>query len=349
MQDKEEKVSFFKRIILSIKDFEKYQFFATETVGKAVKYLALLMIIFTAIISITFTYKFGVSVNNAVNYFEENINEVTYKENNLSVNSGEEIILQNEDELMPIVIINTQATEENIEKYKDEISKYENGIIILSNKVIYKNEMLSQSMEYKYEDIAQNYNINEFNKEDVLSLIKSINQINLYISFFIVVFLYMFIIYFTSTLIDVVMLGVLGFIFARIVGIKLRYKATFNMGVYALTLPIILNLIYIVVNAFTGFTIQYFQWMYTTISYIYMIVAILMIKADLINKQAELMKIVEEQEKVREELKEQERKKEEEKKKEPKDTKEPEEKKENKKEDKKQKDGNVGDEGLAPQ
>ena len=349
MQDKEEKINFFKRVIISIKDFEKYQFFAAETVGKAIKYLALLMVIFTVVISAIFTYKFSVSINNAINYFEENISEVSYKENYLSVNSGEEIILKNEKEVMPIVIINTNATQENIEKYKDELNRYENGIIILNDRIIYKNVMLSQNMEYTYENIANNYNISEFNKQDITNLIQTVNQINLYISFFIVVFIYMFIIYFTSTLIDVVIIGVLGFIFARIVSVKLRYKATFNMGAYALTLPIILNLIYIVVNAFTGFTIEYFQWMYTTISYIYMIVAILMIKADLINRQAELMKIVEEQEKVKQEIEEQERKKEEEKKKEPKDTKEPEEKKEEKKEDKKQKDGNVGDEGLAPQ
>ena len=74
------------------------------------------------------------------------------------------------------------------------------------------------------------------------------------------------------------------------------------MGVHALTLPIILNILYIILNAFTGYTIKYFQIMYTAISYIYMVAAILIIKSDYIKRQMELDKLKSEQEKVRAEL-----------------------------------------------
>ena len=67
-----------------------------------------------------------------------------------------------------------------------------------------------------------------------------------------------------------------------------------------------MHLIYIIVNLFTGFRINNFQFMYNTISYIYVIVAILMIKTDFIQRQIELMKLAEEQEKVREEIRKQE-------------------------------------------
>lgn len=204
---------------------------------------------------------------------------------------------------------------------------------MLNDRIIYKNQLLSQNIEYMYKDIASTYNVSEFNKEDVLGFISNVNNMNLYVSFFFVTTIYMFILYFTSTLVDAVMVGVLGYIVARIIGMKIRFKAVFNMGVYSLTLPIILNLIYIVVNMFTGFEVRYFQWMYTTISYIYMIVALLMIKTDLINRQAELMKIVEEQEKVKKEIEEQERKKKEEEKKDTKDDDNKEEKKDKKKKD----------------
>lgn len=172
--------------------------------------------------------------------------------------------------------------------------------------------MLSKELEYLYKDIGNIYGISEFGKEDILKFIDNNNNITLYINFFIISTIYMFLLYFISTILDVIMLAILGAIVSRIMGIKIRFKATFNMGVYALTLPIILNLIYIIVNSFTGFEVRYFNWMYTTISYIYMIVAILMIKADFINKQAELMKIIEEQEKVRQEIQERENKKKEE-------------------------------------
>lgn len=255
------------------------------------------------------------------------------------------MIIESGEEVVPIVIINTMATEEQENEYKNKLEQYENGIILLNDRIIYKNEMLNQNIEYKYQDIADTYQITEFTKEEISDFIANFDMTRLYSSFFFIITIYMFILYFTSTLVDAFMLAVLGFIVARIIGIKIKFKASFNMGVYALTLPIILNLIYIVVNAFTGFYVKYFQWMYTTISYIYMIVAILIIKTDLINKQIELMKIIEEQEKVKKELEEKEKNKEEEQKKEPKDTKEPEEKNKNDKE----KDDGVGDNGLAPQ
>ena len=201
-------------------------------------------------------------------------------------------------------------------------------------------------MEYKYQDIATAYGITEFNKQDVLNFINNTNTVNLYVTFFIVIAIYMFIVYFTSTLLDALAVAILGYLFARVVRISVKFSANFNMAIHALTLPIILNAIYIVVNVFTGFEVKYFQWMYATISYIYIIIAILMIKTDLINRQIELQKIYEEQEKVKKELEEQRQKEEEEKKqenKEPKEEKKPEEKKKDKKKDE------VGDSGLAPQ
>lgn len=224
-----------------------------------------------------------------------------------------------------------------------KINNYSTGMIILKDKVLYKNYIVVYNLEYK--DIAKNYNTQNFNKDDFINFIDKINKIGFYAILYIVITIYTFVIYFTSTIVDAVMLAVLGFLFARIMGIGIRFKATFNMGVYALTLPVILNLIYVVVNAFTGFEVRYFQWMYTTISYIYMILAILMIKTDLITKQAELMKIVEEQEKVREEIKmREEQKKEEEEKNQNKDNKDNKEDKEETKPKKKSKkeDNNIG-------
>lgn len=342
--------NFIDRVITSIKDFEEYSIFAVEKTCKAIGYLALLILIFAIIIAVAFTYKFSVSVNKGIDYFKMNINDVSFKDDNLSVNSGKEAKFINTEELLPIIIINTNANTEQEEEYKTELSKYENGILILKDRFIYKNEMLSQNIEYSYKDIASVYGVSEFDKEDVLTFIANVNNMNLYISFFIIIVIYMFIIYFASTLMDAVMVAILGFIFSRILGIKLRFKATFNMGIYALTLPILLNMIYIVVNSVIGLEIKYFGWMYTTISYIYMIVAILMIKTDLINKQVELMKIIEEQEKVKREIEENERRKEDEKKKEPKDGEDKEEEKEKEQKKKEEKKNGVGDtSGLTPQ
>jgi len=86
--------------------------------------------------------------------------------------------------------------------------------------------------------------------------------------------------------------------------LRLRYKATFSLGAHAITLPVILNLIYVIINTYTGFTINNFQWMYTSISYIYVVVAILMIKTEIINQRIQLIKLQEIQAQVAKEAEE---------------------------------------------
>jgi len=76
------------------------------------------------------------------------------------------------------------------------------------------------------------------------------------------------------------------------------------MAFYALTLSIILNIIYLAVNILTGFTITYFGIGYNLISYIYLVTAILIIKSDLIKQQMELMRIIEVQKQVKKDFEE---------------------------------------------
>ena len=65
------------------------------------------------------------------------------------------------------------------------------------------------------------------------------------------------------------------------------------MAVYAVTLPTILNIIYLIVNAFYNYTINYFDIMYMLVASIYVIAAVFMIKSEFNKKQGEVQKIVE--------------------------------------------------------
>ena len=86
-EENTKKMNFCQRVITSIKDFDKYQIFAVEKSGVAIKYLVILVIIFSLIGAITFTIKFANYINGGIKYFEENINEVSYKDGSLSINS----------------------------------------------------------------------------------------------------------------------------------------------------------------------------------------------------------------------------------------------------------------------
>lgn len=83
----EKNMNFFNRVITSIKDFEKYAIFATEKTKKAICYLALIMFIFSLVISSTFTYKFFGYISKGITYFKDNINQITFENDNISINS----------------------------------------------------------------------------------------------------------------------------------------------------------------------------------------------------------------------------------------------------------------------
>lgn len=161
----------------------------------------------------------------------------------------------------------------------------------------------------------------------------------IYAMFIIISLVYLFIIYTLEILIDVLLLSVVGYLVTKIVNVKFKYRSIFNMSIYALTLSILLYLIYTIVNIFTMFTVKYFDISYNAIAYIYMITAILTIKSDLIKQQIELQMIQKEQKKVKEENREEKEKKEEKE-----NSKKPEDK-ENKKEKKEKNNGEQAPEG----
>ena len=96
-----------------------------------------------------------------------------------------------------------------------------------------------------------------------------------------------------TTLIDVLMLSCFGLITCFAIRIKINYKAIFNMSIYALTLSLILKIIYYFITMLTSFSVKYFSLMYIAISYISLAAAIFIIKSNIIKQHLELMKIIE--------------------------------------------------------
>lgn len=123
-------------------------------------------------------------------------------------------------------------------------------------------------------------------------------MLKIYAIFAAISFVYLYIAYLIQILIDILLLSVVGYLLSKIISVRFKYKSIFNMSVYALTFSIILYMIYIIINLFTGFTVKYFEIAYNAIAYIYIITAMLMIKSDLIKQQIEVDKIVQEQKKI---------------------------------------------------
>lgn len=342
---KEEKLTFWKKLKYSITDFDKYQELAAEKVIKTIGYIAILLFVFTLVVAGIYTYKFSVTISDAKNYIDKNIESVAFEnyELNIILKSHEEATAVENEEIGISVTINTNLqSEEEMNEAIGEFTSQENGILILKDRLLIKNELMDEPITYLYKTVAEQYNINKIDKQELLDLL-SIDTIKpLLFTIFGVLFIYFYVImYLPSTLIDILILSVFGYVVSNITRIRLKYSAVYNIAAYSVTLPIILNLVYFVINAFTGFTIKYFEIMYTTVASIYIATAILMIRSDVIKKQIELTKIIEEQEKVRAELqrREEEQKEQEEKERQKQD----EEKKRKSKEKQENDEGNMGE------
>ena len=332
--ESKEKLTFLKKIKISIFDFEKYQ-----ELLKTLLYISIILIIFCLVMAGVYTYKFIIAVNDVRDYISENVDNITYENNILNVvpKNGEEITRIDNEILGIKVIINTQTNDnQKIEDSINEIKSIGNGILILKDKVLIKNELLNVPVEYSYKDVTEQYNINVLNKQEVLDLLTINTMKPVMFMFLAIMLIYLFIVYWLSTLMDIVVLSIMAHIVALISRMRLKYSAVYNIATYSLTLPMILNIIYFIINAFTGFTIKYFQVMYTTIASIYIVTAILMIRADAIKRQMQLTQIMQEQEKIREEFKRQKDKENEE------DDEEPKKDDDKKKKDKKEDDDNLG-------
>ena len=99
-----------------------------------------------------------------------------------------------------------------------------------------------------------------------------------------------------------------AYVSARICKLNLSFKQAFNIGIYALTLSIILTMFYNVAYYLFGFYTNYFKTVYMLISYVYVVAVILMIKSDLAKQYIEVEKT---QNEVHKEMIEQEKTKEE--------------------------------------
>ena len=325
-------MGFFKKVKYSICNIEKYPEMATEGIGKALTYIAKLVVILAIVLSIWTLYQTYQMIREGTTYLENQFPDFSYSDGTLTVNSEDIITIDNE-QFGRIIVDTSTDSEETINQYLNSINEYGAGALILKNRVVLKNITMVGEISYNYKESLDSINLTPFNKQDVVNYVND-GQINsLYFSIFITLFIYGFSMYFINTLWYAIIISIVGYFTMWMLKMRMRYVAVFNMTIYALTLSTILNIIYLIVNIVFNFTIEYFSIMYVTVATIYLLAAIFIIKSDLIKKQAEVMKIVEAQQIVRKELEQKEKEKEEEEKQNTEDKKEEKPKEKKKKEE----------------
>lgn len=275
--DKRTKLSFFKRFKLSLINLEQYHIVAEETIPRSIKYLLIMFLIFACITAMVTTIQSKKTLNEVTKKLE-NISDFKIENDEFSIESDEKVMIENND-LIKIRLLFDNS--EDIEKYMQNGSDKYDGteIIFTKTRLIVKSDS-EKTIEFGYDIITDKLSDKNINKEKIINFLQ--NRSELYFSIFTYVFIFIFTIYFTTGLIDVFCLALLGYIVSRMVKLPLKFFAVFSMAVSSMTLPIILNLVYLIARIFTGFEMSKFQLMYTLVSYIYIISAILILRSNII-------------------------------------------------------------------
>ena len=331
---------FFKKVWYSITKIERYPEMAAQGLGKAFSYICKVVAILAIILCLGSIYQAYQILQEGVAYLQNEFPEFSYSDGILNVNSENPIIISPEDSYVGKAIIDTKTEDEQtINQYISQIEENGDGIVVLNNRVVIKNSAVSGTISYEYDQVFNQIGITEFEKQDIINYINSSQMVNIYISLFLTIFVYSFSMYLLTTLSNAVFLAAFGYLTTLIAKIRMRFVAIFNMAVYSLTLSTILNMIYIAINIFVPFSMEYFQVMYVTVAAIYLVAAIFLLKSEYIKRQMELMKLAETEQLVRREL---EQKEEEEKEKEQREKEKQERKEKDRKDEKK--DGKRGEE-----
>lgn len=270
---KDDSLSFPKRFLMSIKDIDKYNQIGISKISKSFEYIIELLLIFSIILTITISYKANTFINQTIGFIQNELPDFTIKDNNLDINLEQPISKEiNEYIKIKIIIDNT----ENAETYAESMTNYDGNVILfLKNKIYFKYASGLEKTE-TYDELVNEYNLTDANKLGIITKIQSLDIKQISIGIFVAIFIVAVI----TTIVNVLALSLLGEIIVKLLRANINYKAVFNMSISAITFPTILSLMFFILWFTIGFAMPYLQMMYTIISYIYLIAAILIIRAD---------------------------------------------------------------------
>lgn len=304
----EMKKGFFKKIWYSIDKVEKYSELSAEGFGKAIRYLITLIVMLAIVSAGVTVFRTSKQMKQVSEYIKENAPEFKYSDGILDIDIDEPII--NENENFGKIIVDTISETEDIQnQYMDDIKKERRAVVVLKDKLILKET--ENNIVYKYGELFKELNISEFSKDDLASYLVSSVMMPLYLNLFLVLFIYALVMQAMNTIFFVIIISIFGYLTSMILRLKIRYVAVFNMAVYSITLPTLLYIIYLGVNAFVNYVVPYFEVMYMLVATIYMIAALFILKSEFNKKQGEVQKIIEVEKEIKEDMKQEENKKQE--------------------------------------
>ena len=248
----EENINFFKKVWYSITKFEKYPAMAIEGLKKGIKYLIALTAIITVFVMILTVLQMKTKVEDLAQYVQDNIPDFSYTDGKLNMQIEEAIVIKELQNIgiNRIVIDTLSETHEQKNEIEEKNSVSGTIIIFYKDEIVLKNKTDDDQtlrQPYAYSDFISSYvgdNIEKFDKTEFVNYLKSDKMLTFYARYAVAIFIYLLIVNIIVTLLEAVEIAILGLITATTARIRIRFSAIYNMAIYSLTLPIILNILY---------------------------------------------------------------------------------------------------------
>lgn len=321
MEDKKS-LNFFERIYYSIFKFDKYDIFLEEKKSIATRYILILTLLATLLISFIEVFTFIKVYDRGRNYILQNkLPEFVFQDGKLHFSEK----VENYDEQVKYYFL-ANTDDLNDEQRREILNKtidYRYSLILFEDKVVFSVNGFSTS--YNIADYSDALDISELNNQEFIEIMNSLSPIKVFGMVFGMVGISMYVAQILATFMNILLLFLSGILICRFINLALNKSAIYNITCYSITLSIVVTLIYDIFYFITNREITNMDTVYLILAYIYLIASLFIIKQEVSKQKIEIKKTiknvniekgktVEELEKEKEAAKEESKKKKEEKK-----------------------------------
>ena len=266
--DNTQKINFFKKIWYSIGKPSKYEEMGNEGVGAALKYLFTILSLFAIILAIIATVLQVSVVNDAISYLDENLPDIKFQNNKLSLENGEATILDDEkikQYFGSTIVINPLLEEDKAITEYNNLATDKNSVIvflneefiIITNKYNPENKTKDGIQIRKYADISGKYiqdTTAVYNKNSVITYIKQRTSYTYYIAQYFVYYIFMLAMLYV---LYIALIALSLWIVTKVSKISWTIKKSFINTIYASTLSIMIYVLYMIISYFAKFRINF--------------------------------------------------------------------------------------------
>jgi hypothetical protein len=220
----DQRLNFFTKLWYSMTKVSKYPHMVKQGVGKAFLYLFL----FTLTVGTIHAGITGYHITQMIKGFNELVKQelpaFTLENGELSVKGEMPMILEESESSLFMIDVTGETS-------PDVLDKYEEGALVLKDRVIMKEST------YEVSELSFNEVDLYLTKEDIVKWLPYFEWLGAAAA------LFMFFFFFLGKMVNALFISVIALIFRAIQKVELSFGGLYSMAIYALTLPVIVDVL----------------------------------------------------------------------------------------------------------